>query len=281
MSCRGLIQIRCENIGTLYFVNLDPEAMPLRDYLGPVARTLDDMSPDKLILVDSASIDVACNVKVMIDAFLEVYHLKSIHQNTVDKFLDHRGSAITLWPGGHSRMVTPFKREGWKDPGVKGLPMVEGVDPWYEGTNLSVMGYPNMVSPVSPHGIPILLFWPKTLDTMTVDVHWFGPDWGDGPRPDRWDMRIANFHAILEEDLQFADKIQTSVQSAGLRGFPLNYQERRIYHWHEELDRRIGAARIPDGLGVKQILEDFIDLPGQGPADARERGRSTAESVLS
>lgn len=276
MSCRGLIEVRCEAIGNLIFVNLDPDAGPLRDYLGPVARTLDDMAPDKLVLVDSSSIEVDCNVKVLIDAFLEVYHLKSIHQNTVDRFLDHRGSSITLWPGGHSRMVTPFKRDDWKDPGVKGLPMVDGVDPWYEGTNLSVMGYPNIVSPVSPYGIPILLFWPKTLDTMVVDVHWFGPSWGDGERPERWDMRIKNFHHILEEDLQFADKIQRSVQSKGLRGFPLNYQERRIYHWHEELDRRIGAENIPEHLRVPEVLGDFVDVPGQGPRDERERDRSRA-----
>ena len=31
-------------------------------------------------------------------------------------------------------------------------------------------------------------------------------------------------------------------RSPGFRGMTLNYQERRIYHWHEELDRRIEAA---------------------------------------
>ncbi|MEG4644178.1 hypothetical protein VB636_15585, partial [Paracoccus sp. APAP_BH8] len=34
LSCRSLVEVRCENIGNLYFVNLDADAMPLRDYLG-------------------------------------------------------------------------------------------------------------------------------------------------------------------------------------------------------------------------------------------------------
>lgn len=261
MSCRSLIEVRCEAIGKLFFVNLDPEAGPLRDYLGPVADGLDEMDPDNVVLVDKTAIEVGCNVKILLDAFLEVYHLKSIHQNTVDRFLDHRGSAITLWPGGHSRMVTPFKRQGWTDPGVKGLPEVAGVDPYIGTTNLSLLAYPNTVTPLSAHGMPFLCFWPRTLDTMVIEVHWFAPGWGDGPRPAVWDLRLSNFLAILDEDLQFADSIQKAVESAGLRGFPLNYQERRIYHWHEELDRRIGAANIPEHLRVPEVLEGFVDEP--------------------
>ncbi len=39
---------------------------------------------------------------------------------------------------------------------------------------------------------------------------------------------------------------------------PLNYQERRIYHWHEELDRRIGADRIPEHLRVTPVLDNWV-----------------------
>src|SRR3546814_11392525 len=52
-----------------------------------------------------------------------------------------------------------------------------------------------------------------------------------------WDTRIANWERILYEDLQYAPQIQESLESRGFQGMPLNYQERRIYHWHEELDR--------------------------------------------
>jgi len=40
---------------------------------------------------------------------------------------------------------------------------------------------------------------------------------------------------------------------------PLNYQERRIYHWHEECDRRIGLNRVPAEVRVKQVLADWVE----------------------
>ena len=54
--------------------------------------------------------------------------------------------------------------------------------------------------------------------------------------------------------------IQQSLQSPGFRGMTLNYQERRIYHWHEELDRRIAApaSRIPEDLRVPPLLEPLL-----------------------
>src|SRR3546814_11285818 len=101
----------CELLGSLIFINEDPEAQPLLDHIGPMAKELEQYGLENLRLVDSRSYEVNCNVKVLLDAFLEVYHLKSIHQQTVDRFLDHRGMFVTLWPNGHSRMLTPKDRK--------------------------------------------------------------------------------------------------------------------------------------------------------------------------
>ena len=38
----------------------------------------------------------------------------------------------------------------------------------------------------------------------------------------------------------------------------VSYQERRIYHWHEELDRRIGAANVPEHLRVRPVLDPWL-----------------------
>jgi hypothetical protein len=48
------------------------------------------------------------------------------------------------------------------------------------------------------------------------------------------------------------------VESGAFEGITLNYQERRIYHWHEELDRRIGEHRIPPELRVQPKLAPWI-----------------------
>ncbi|MEL7029613.1 MAG: aromatic ring-hydroxylating dioxygenase subunit alpha, partial [Pseudomonadota bacterium] len=119
-ECLGLISVRCETFGNWIFLNLDDDAEPLLDYLGPIADEWAQYEPDKIKLADKRTYDINCNVKVLLDAFLEVYHLKSIHQRTVDRFLDHAGTTITLWPKGHSRMSTPNRRPDWVDPGTVG-----------------------------------------------------------------------------------------------------------------------------------------------------------------
>jgi hypothetical protein len=124
--------------------------------------------------------------------------------------------------------------------------------------NPSFNFYPNLVVPVDPSGCPFLLFWPTGDDTMRIECHWFAPDYRAEEAHPLWPTRIANFDRILDEDLQFAEQIQKSVESPGFRGMTLNYQERRIYHWHEELDRRIQRAGVEVAAVEEGMDDDFI-----------------------
>jgi phenylpropionate dioxygenase-like ring-hydroxylating dioxygenase large terminal subunit len=259
LSSRPLIDVRCERFHNWIFINEDPAAQPLLEHVQPFPGYFSQFDPDCWRLVVKEAFDVACNVKVLLDAFLEVYHLKSIHQNTVDRFLDHRGTTIALYPNGHSIMVTPNRRPDWQDPGTRGMRKIESATVVSSQNNPSFNFYPNLVAPVDPSGVPFLTFWPTSATSMRIECHWFAPDWGGGPPPDLWKTRVANFDRILDEDLQFGPQIQESLMSPGFRGIPLSYQERRIYHWHEELDRRIGRDRIPAALRIEPKLEPFYE----------------------
>lgn len=254
---RSLIELRCELFYNWVFVNEDPDAEPLERHFAPFVEYFKQFQPHEWRFVTKSAYDVQCNVKVLVDAFLETYHLKSIHQNTVDRFLDHRGTTIALYRNGHSLMVTPNRRPDWQDPGTRGMRRIETATVISSKNNPSFNFYPNLVTPVDPTGAPFLLFWPTSPTTMRIECHWFAPDWGGGPLHELWDTRIRNFERILDEDLQFAAQIQESVMSPGFKGITLNYQERRIYHWHEELDRRIGRENIPPHLRVEPLLERY------------------------
>jgi phenylpropionate dioxygenase-like ring-hydroxylating dioxygenase large terminal subunit len=258
MNDYPLVPVRCEMFGNWIFVNEDLDAEPLLTHLGLMPEYLDEIQPAQVRFIDRRSYPVKCNVKVLLDAFLEVYHLKSIHQSTVDRFLDHRGTNITLWPRGHSLMLTPNRRPDWQDPGTRGMRRIETASEITRSNNPSFNFYPNLVTPVDATGNPFILFWPMGPRDMEIEVIWFAPDWGGGEISPLWETRITNFERILEEDTQFAPQIQESVESAAFRGISLNYQERRIYHWHEELDRRIGRDNIPEHLRVEPVLGAWI-----------------------
>lgn len=258
-ACRSLKPVRCESFGKLIFINEDLEAEPLEAHLGPLAGELGQFQFDRLDLVESRSYEVECNVKVLLDAFMEVYHLKSIHQGSVDRFLDYRGMTATLWKNGHSRMTTPNRRSDWKDPGTIGMPKVDTVTEIPRDNNVSYLIYPNFVMPPSDSGVPLLQFWPTSARTSRVVSTWIAPEHDRANPHPKWEARTANWERILYEDLQFAPQIQESLESPGFQGIPLNYQERRIYHWHEELDRRIGLNHVPPALAVEQVLEQWIE----------------------
>jgi phenylpropionate dioxygenase-like ring-hydroxylating dioxygenase large terminal subunit len=255
-SCFGLNEVRCEQFGNFVFINEDPQAEPLLQSLGPIPAHLENLRFDNIRHIHSSSFEITCNVKILLDAFLETYHLKSIHPQTVDRFLDSRGTHAVLWRNGHSMMVTPHRRPDWRDPGAVGMPEVPSVEEIFASQNPSYLFYPNLVTPPSATGTPIITFWPKTVRSMEVDVHWFAPDGAEGH--ELWPTRIANFERILEEDTQFAPRIQESVETAGFKGMYVSYAERRIYHWHEELDRRIGTANVPEELRVKPVLGAYL-----------------------
>ena len=63
---------------------------------------------------------------------------------------------------------------------------------------------------------------------------------------------------VLDEDLHFGSWIQKAVDSYVFDGVPLSYQEARIYHWHQQIDKIIGLNRIPKDLRVEpKITEEW------------------------
>jgi hypothetical protein len=59
------------------------------------------------------------------------------------------------------------------------------------------------------------------------------------------------------EDFLNLAPIHRSVASGALQSIPLSYQERRIYHLHEEIDRLIGVDAILESLRIAPRLDPF------------------------
>jgi len=76
----GLTELRCETWNGWVFVNMDPDAEPLLDFLGPLPEHLDPYDFGRNYhLVEDMSMRWECNWKVGVDAFNEVYHVQGIH----------------------------------------------------------------------------------------------------------------------------------------------------------------------------------------------------------
>lgn len=259
-ACRGLARVRCERFGNLIFVNFDEQAPTLLDWLGPIADEWQEFRFDTCRLAARHVFDLNCNWKIAMEANTEVYHVRSIHPKTVAPILDDRRNVNTLYRNGHGRMIAPRPASAGdvntllaRAPG----PKIATVGEIARTCTQSYGIFPNWVSPLSERAIPPLLFWPNGIDRCRLETWTMTPDWGDGPRPDQWTVNDGErLNMVLEEDTQFGEWIQKSIQSYGFTGIPLSYQEARIYHWNQWADRMIGVDNIPPELRVAQVIGD-------------------------
>lgn len=259
---RGLIEVRVETWGGLVFVSLDKDVMPLLDYLGPLVGELACVGMDKLRVVHEQSYIIDCNWKAAADAFLEVYHVNTIHPTNAGIMLDSKAASMGLMRHGHSRMATRKNmNQGLNFVEYEGAPDIATMPDFYRRNNVAYNVFPNLITPVEPTGFPLLLFWPRGLRQCEMQAIYIAPDWGDGPRPAFWERFLPLFDQVLQEDTMNLEPIQASLDSGAFTGMMINYQERRIYWLHEEIDRRIGAANIPEGLAVAQVLSEHVEEP--------------------
>ena len=97
--------LRCECWGGFVFVCLDPEAPPLRDFLGIIPEHLDPYHFDEWKVHYDCTIEIDCNWKTSVDAFNEAYHLSATHAWTI-AFSDDVNTEYDCYEK-HTRMIFP------------------------------------------------------------------------------------------------------------------------------------------------------------------------------
>ncbi len=258
---RGLPPVRCERWGGWWFVNLDPHAGPLLDWLDPLPGLLADVARSPVRVIDTKCVELRCNWKVLAEGFLEVYHARTIHPETIAPTLDSRGTVVSLLDHGHQNMLSPV-RAGTRTDRRDQLATLAHLPVLMQESIQPAHGiFPNLISPLDARGFPFLVFWPMAVDRTRLDIVWFAADWGAGemPHPEIWKRRLDRFDLIMDEDYGNLEPIQRSMEHAAHGGQVVSYQERRIWHVHAWIDKVIGPDRIREDLRVPDLLADWVE----------------------
>jgi len=276
---RRLTEYRCEVWDGFIFVNRDPQAIPLLEWLGPVAEQMAQFQSASLRMFSRATVLLRTNWKVATEAFQEVYHFKHIHHHDGIVGLDQRGAVMGLLPNGHTRMLTPYSKRqqqalgmdgptDWRDREetrasliAQGAPQIPTVLPLVKGATLSYSLFPNLTTPLAATGFPFLAAWPVGPDHTFFEWTTFIPDWGeDTPAIEAMRQRtLETPMTIMEEDTRNMEPMFLSLSSPGLPGLHIGYQERRLYYCGEVLDQVIGQERIPEGLRLPPLLGGYVE----------------------
>jgi len=112
----SLVPVLCETWAGFVFVCLDPNAPPLREYLGIIPEHLDPYHFENWKIAYDCTIEIECNWKACVDAFNEAYHLSATHAWTIE-FSDDVNTLYDCYDR-HTRMIFPEVQASPRHPGA-------------------------------------------------------------------------------------------------------------------------------------------------------------------
>ena len=255
----GLVPLRCETWEGWVFVNEDPGAAPLVDFLGPVAEQMAEIDGPSMRAVGTRVHPVSCNWKLMVDAFLEVYHVRTVHPDSAAILYDDRATTVTMLPNGHSRLTVD------KHDDLRDFPMVSdehdnpAVPLLWRQTSTSFGIFPNLVVPMDTGAFTFLSMWPTSATTTDLELRWYAPTWKGDQVPQEHLDRMTLFDTVMAQDQANMAPIQASISSPGARPFQLGWHERLIHHFERAVDLAIDVDDLPAGTAVSDALDDFVE----------------------
>jgi phenylpropionate dioxygenase-like ring-hydroxylating dioxygenase large terminal subunit len=132
-----LTEARCEIWEGFVFINMDSDAGPLTDHLGPLVEHARPYRLKDMRIMRRMQSVWESNWKIGVDGFNEAYHVHAIHPQILPVFNDYHAQ-IDLYPNGMSRMVTKFAHEsprlsgggeGVVNPALRAALAEVGLDP--------------------------------------------------------------------------------------------------------------------------------------------------------
>ncbi len=251
----GLAAIRCERWRGLVFLNFDADAEPLAEFLAPLAKASEGFPLEGLVTQDRFDNPLDCNWKLAAHNFIEAYHVAAVHPKTLAPFLNPETWVATLLDNGHARIAVEKPAGGSiYQPGYGSAPEV---DETFRRFTVTLSIFPNTSVTLDPSGFAIQSFWPAGVARSVSEIRLVG--WEGEADPAYWTGLRDVVTDILAEDLQLFAGLQRGMDGGSLPQLTLGYRERALYWLDEEIDRRIGADRIPQGLSVAPVLAAHVN----------------------
>lgn len=243
-----LFPVRAATWGPLIVVSLDPDVMPLEEWLGDLSDRLDGYSLETWEVQARKDYDIGANWKLVAENFMEYYHLPWVHPELakVSRIQDHYRYQ---GPGMYTGMTTtPISGDSpaWlalpPDPAVKGADLEAG---------RFMLLFPTAALSVLPNHCFLMLMEPvahdRTLERCYILTH---------PSSMAGEGSSAAMAGLLEfwdhvnlEDVAIVEDVQLGLSTPEYQGGRMCYRFEEPVHRFQNMviDRMVGLDRVPEG----------------------------------
>ncbi len=216
--CAGeldLTPVRCETWGGCAWINLDPDAPPLRECLEPYASILDAWKVESLRTEWWYAARLPVNWKLAIEAFVEAYHVPQAHPQLVIP------TRYGLRPG------EEFDREAFIEADIRYLrAMNEGMAGMVHADDVAIAeSLRDVELPAEPEAA--MATWNRTLDRAVTDWH---RQRGDD-MPDLEDLRARGLNLEFFQGFPNAFVLPMYSSASAYRFRPLGPEETLMEIW--------------------------------------------------
>ena len=243
MSTRGLVEVAGREIDGLIVIGpLDSVDAGLQTWADEALEWLIDGSPwrdklvpaEQLVFMESTLRDI--NWKVLVEQFLEGYHIRSTHKDTFFPVqYDDLNVVETFGP--NSRITFPYRNiERLRD---------RPENTWTVGARVTFLYqlFPNVMLATFPDVISMISIDPVDVDHSTVTVYsMVRPDVAERASLDASSNLVGQGSFIergLVEDNEMSAGVQRGLQSGANSFVEFGLHESAIGHFHATLDERL------------------------------------------
>jgi choline monooxygenase len=224
----SLMPVRTEEWFNLIFVNLDPDARPLRESLGELPQQAEKFHFADMKLFERRTYDMKCNWKTYVDNYLEGYHLPSVHPG-LNRELDFNAYVVEPHARGHEGYVRQFSPIRGAQPGdTTPRRYQEAKD---DLTTDYFWIFPNWMLNCYPDNVSLNIVLPLEPERSLAIFEWYLPE-NDHSRPAA-KASVEFSDQIQIEDVGICEVVQKNLRSRSYsRGRFSVRQETGVHAFH-------------------------------------------------
>jgi choline monooxygenase len=201
-SQNGLVPVRVEEWEQFVLVNLDPEAVSLRDFLGALAGRVAPLNLNSLHFFERRSYTLNCNWKVFVDNYLDGgYHVPHLHKG-LNSVLDYKQYTIEI----EDRYCLQSSPMVSSDTDAATGATRQGERAWY------FWQYPNFMINLYRGYMDTNLVLPDGVDRCIVIFDFYFNDVGEAAA-ERNRQSIAVGERVNDEDVGICEAVQRGLHS--------------------------------------------------------------------
>ncbi|HMK24171.1 MAG TPA: aromatic ring-hydroxylating dioxygenase subunit alpha [Terriglobales bacterium] len=220
----ALAPVRCEEWFHLVFVNLDPDARPLRENLGDLPRQAERFAFETMKLFERRTYDMKCNWKTYVDNYLEGYHLPTVHPG-LNRELDFNAYVVEPY-GSHVRQWSP----------IRGAQPGDSTPRRYQEAREDLTtdyfwAFPNWMLNCYPDNVSLNIVLPLAPERSLAIFEWYLLEKELGSEAAKASVRFSD--EIQIEDVAICEAVQKNLHSRSYRrGRYSVKQEKGVHAFH-------------------------------------------------